>query len=332
MWLTVEHVTRFAYDAPINEAYTELRLKPLTATASAARPSRSSPSRAARRSTSTATASATPCTTSTCSSPREPLVTARSEVWTPEVFVDAEGRRSRRSTAGTTSRQTRYVDARRTRCASSRRPRRSPGDAVEARLGADARRAQADDVRAGTTNVHTTADEALAAGRGVCQDFAHVMIAACRVRGIPARYVSGYLYDPRANGGEGASHAWVDVHVADTAGSRSTRRTTASRPSATSASASAATTPTSRRRAASTRAGRRRRRGRGHDPRALSGLEQRGQARSSAVQPAARSPSAPRSASPISFEIARTSTAGHARERRGTEDAEALHRLDERAL
>ena len=48
----------------------------------------------------------------------------------------------------------------------------------------------------GTTNVHTTAAEALADGRGVCQDFAHVMIGACRARGIPARYVSGYLYDP----------------------------------------------------------------------------------------------------------------------------------------
>ncbi len=68
----------------------------------------------------------------------------------------------------------------------------------------------------GTTNVHTTAAEALGDGRGVCQDFAHVMIAACRARGIPARYVSGYLYDTRANGGEGESHAWVDVHVGDT--------------------------------------------------------------------------------------------------------------------
>jgi transglutaminase-like putative cysteine protease len=68
----------------------------------------------------------------------------------------------------------------------------------------------------GTTNVHTTAAEALADGRGVCQDFAHVMIAACRARNIPARYVSGYLYDTVADGDVGESHAWVDVHVGDT--------------------------------------------------------------------------------------------------------------------
>jgi transglutaminase-like putative cysteine protease len=71
----------------------------------------------------------------------------------------------------------------------------------------------------GTTNVHTTAAEALADGRGVCQDFSHVMIAACRARAIPARYVSGYLYDTGSGGGEGnegESHAWVDVHVGDT--------------------------------------------------------------------------------------------------------------------
>mgnify|MGYP001079352464 CR=1 FL=1 len=66
----------------------------------------------------------------------------------------------------------------------------------------------------GTTNVHTTAAEALAEGRGVCQDFAHVMIGACRAAGIPARYVSGYLYDP-AHGELGESHAWVDVHVGE---------------------------------------------------------------------------------------------------------------------
>ena len=57
----------------------------------------------------------------------------------------------------------------------------------------------------GITGVGTTASEALAAGRGVCQDYAHIMLAACRAAGIPARYVSGHL------GGEGGSHAWVEV-------------------------------------------------------------------------------------------------------------------------
>ena len=66
----------------------------------------------------------------------------------------------------------------------------------------------------GTTNFHTTAAEALAEGVGVCQDFSHVMIRLCRARGLPARYVSGYLYDPE-HGDLGESHSWVDVHLGD---------------------------------------------------------------------------------------------------------------------
>jgi transglutaminase-like putative cysteine protease len=55
------------------------------------------------------------------------------------------------------------------------------------------------------TGVHTTASQALAAGHGVCQDYAHLMLALCRLLGIPARYVSGHLV------GEGGTHAWVEV-------------------------------------------------------------------------------------------------------------------------
>ena len=62
----------------------------------------------------------------------------------------------------------------------------------------------------GATDVKTTADQALTLGRGVCQDFSHIMLAACRLQNIPARYVSGYLYN---NGYDTASHAWVDVLV-----------------------------------------------------------------------------------------------------------------------
>src|ERR1700739_4283644 len=61
----------------------------------------------------------------------------------------------------------------------------------------------------GVTDVTHTAADALALGRGVCQDHAHVMLAGCRARGVPARYVSGYL-DP-GDVPEMASHAWVDV-------------------------------------------------------------------------------------------------------------------------
>lgn len=57
------------------------------------------------------------------------------------------------------------------------------------------------------TDVRTPAAAALAGGRGVCQDYAHVMLAVCRAAGMPARYVSGHLV------GEGGSHAWVEVII-----------------------------------------------------------------------------------------------------------------------
>lgn len=63
--------------------------------------------------------------------------------------------------------------------------------------------------RSGHTDVETTALEAFDWGRGVCQDQAHVLIAACRSCGVPARYVSGYFHAPDAP--DLASHAWVDV-------------------------------------------------------------------------------------------------------------------------
>jgi len=65
--------------------------------------------------------------------------------------------------------------------------------------------------KAGTTEVTSTAREALALGRGVCQDHAHLFISACRARGLPARYVSGYVHPGDAP--HAASHAWADVHL-----------------------------------------------------------------------------------------------------------------------
>ncbi|MBI0329828.1 transglutaminase family protein [Burkholderia plantarii] len=68
-----------------------------------------------------------------------------------------------------------------------------------------------------STDVNTTALDALALRRGVCQDFAHVMIGAMRSLGLAARYVSGYLLtqpppgQPRLIGAD-ASHAWVEVY------------------------------------------------------------------------------------------------------------------------
>jgi transglutaminase-like putative cysteine protease len=70
----------------------------------------------------------------------------------------------------------------------------------------------------GATSISTSATEVLEKRRGVCQDFAHLMIACLRSRGLPARYVSGYLRTNATIGntseklvGDNASHAWVAV-------------------------------------------------------------------------------------------------------------------------
>jgi transglutaminase-like putative cysteine protease len=77
-----------------------------------------------------------------------------------------------------------------------------------------------------STEVNTPALEALRQGKGVCQDFAHIMIACCRAMGLPARYVSGYLLTSPPPGqerliGSDASHAWASVYCPGTAGGQS---------------------------------------------------------------------------------------------------------------
>ncbi len=71
-----------------------------------------------------------------------------------------------------------------------------------------------------STQVDTPALEALARRRGVCQDFAHIMLACLRACGLAARYVSGYMLTQAAPGtvklkGGDASHAWISVYLAD---------------------------------------------------------------------------------------------------------------------
>lgn len=58
----------------------------------------------------------------------------------------------------------------------------------------------------GTTGILTTAEQALAQGRGVCQDYAHILLSLCRMEGIPCRYIAGLLP------GEGESHAWTEIY------------------------------------------------------------------------------------------------------------------------
>jgi len=61
----------------------------------------------------------------------------------------------------------------------------------------------------GATDIHTTAAAAFELGKGVCQDYAHVMIALARHCGLATRYVSGHLL------GEGGTHAWVEIILPD---------------------------------------------------------------------------------------------------------------------
>lgn len=64
------------------------------------------------------------------------------------------------------------------------------------------------------TTARTPLSEAMALGRGVCQDIAHLFLGTCRGLGLPARYVSGYVNHP----GELATHAWCQVWAGDRAG------------------------------------------------------------------------------------------------------------------
>src|SRR5690606_39204388 len=63
----------------------------------------------------------------------------------------------------------------------------------------------------GSTDISTTAEEALGQGTGVCQDHAHIFIAAARKLGVPSRYVSGYLL-MEGTKDQVASHAWAEAH------------------------------------------------------------------------------------------------------------------------
>jgi transglutaminase-like putative cysteine protease len=90
-----------------------------------------------------------------------------------------------------------------------------PGEDVLARLHglmADLRQRMSFDTRA--TDVGTPAAEAFGRSQGVCQDYAHVFIAAARALGAPARYVPGHLSRPEA-GEQEAAHAWAEAYVPD---------------------------------------------------------------------------------------------------------------------
>jgi transglutaminase-like putative cysteine protease len=210
MLLRVEHTTEFVYDGPIAEAYTELRLRPREGGGqhcTAFRLTTEPPGlrvRAYRDHFGNDVHHF-----DVVESHERLVVTAVSEVMTPESFVNGRS-------APTPLELHDYLHA------TSYAPfAEGVRDFTARHAGNEGGAARARELMAGvrgelvyepgSTDVQTRADEVLALGRGVCQDFAHVFLAACRSVGIPARYVSGYLYDPKLEGDDAASHAWVDV-------------------------------------------------------------------------------------------------------------------------
>ncbi len=91
---------------------------------------------------------------------------------------------------------------------------RPQGDALNALKHLNKTLHDSFDYVTGVTDAYSPIDDALKAKSGVCQDFAHIMIAIARSWGVPTRYVSGYLYH-RSKGqdrsGEDATHAWVEA-------------------------------------------------------------------------------------------------------------------------
>lgn len=68
------------------------------------------------------------------------------------------------------------------------------------------------DFKTGLTNNQTTAESSLLLAKGVCQDFAHILISLSRLFEIPARYVNGYLMDDN-NTNNYSTHAWVELYI-----------------------------------------------------------------------------------------------------------------------
>ena len=209
MLIRVEHATTFAYAHRINEAYTELRVRPLSS--------------GGQQCTSFQLVTDPPGIRVRAYRDRlgnhvqhlEVLedhdrisITAVSEVSTAAVLSDSATESSplERHDYLAPTEYAPFADSLRELAATA------AGDGTETERAFEVMRVLRSLLvyERGATDVMTRADTALALGRGVCQDFAHVMLAACRRAGIPSRYVSGYLYDP-LEGSDVESHAWVDV-------------------------------------------------------------------------------------------------------------------------
>jgi transglutaminase-like putative cysteine protease len=211
MKLRITHTTTFGYDEPVSEAYMEMRLKPLDAGGQRCEGFRllSDPGGEVRGYEDRFGNVVQHFDTL---APHDRLVVrAGSEVTTPEAFVDPQRELSLLD-AYDYLQPSAFVPLT-PEVRELARGGAVPGDGLATASGIMRVVHRALAYAPGTTTVKTTAAEALAHGRGVCQDFAHLMIAACRSLGLPGRYVSGYVFSPR-RGTAAASHAWTDVFVA----------------------------------------------------------------------------------------------------------------------
>jgi transglutaminase-like putative cysteine protease len=208
MRLQIEHVTVFTYDQPISEAYTEMRLRPLDAGGQRCLSFAISPQPREEVRQYVDRFGNGVHHFDLMSPHRQLVVMASSHVLTPDSFqpeTDEIGLLDEFDYCRPTD-YTPYSAA----VAEFAAAQAVPGDPLATAMALTAAVHGALIYEKGVTDVQTTAGQALALGRGVCQDFTHVMLAACRSLDLPARYVSGYLYN---DGQTAASHAWVDVHV-----------------------------------------------------------------------------------------------------------------------
>ncbi|MEO8359508.1 MAG: transglutaminase family protein, partial [Vicinamibacteria bacterium] len=207
MKLKIEHHTRFTYDGPVSEAYAEMRLKPLDADGQRCLSFRLSTKPHGEVGRFKDRFGNDVRVFDVLNSHESLVVSAYSEVLTPNVFtpeppqlspLEEHDYKAPTPYTGETSRVealARSVEA---------------SDPEQTAIGLMEAVQKAIVYEKGATDVTTNADAALELGRGVCQDFSHVFIAACRRRGLLARYVSGYLFD---DGRTAASHAWADVLI-----------------------------------------------------------------------------------------------------------------------
>src|SRR5258708_17221684 len=208
MRLQIEHITVFTYDQLISEAYTEMRLRPLDTGGQRCLSFAITPQPREEVRQYVDRFGNGVHHFDVLSSHRQLVVTAASHVLTPDTY-QPETSEIGQLDEFDYCRPTDYTPYSQT-VAEFAAAQAVPGDTLATALALTAAVNGALKYEKGVTDVQTTAEQALALGRGVCQDFTHVMLAACRSLDLPARYVSGYLYN---NGHSAASHAWVDVHI-----------------------------------------------------------------------------------------------------------------------